>query len=157
MASSPSVTLSEITRRTADRVATAMLSVETKGEGFLDITPEVTRFVSDAGAQDGVLLLFIRHTSASLVIQENADPDVRSDLTRALRRIAPEDAGWIHETEGADDMPAHIKTMMTGVSLHVPVVSGAPALGIWQGIYVAEHRSRPHRRDIVLQFIGSGR
>ncbi len=152
-----SITSSEITRRTADVVAAATLSVETRGEGLFDITREVTRFITDVGAQDGVLMLFIRHTSASLVIQENADPDVCSDLTTALRRLAPEDAGWIHETEGPDDMPAHIKTMITGVSLHVPVVSGTPALGIWQGIYVAEHRGRPHRREIVLQFIGSGR
>lgn len=157
MARLPSVTLSDVTRRAPDLVAAAILSVDTTGEGFFDITREVTRFITDAGAQDGLLFLFMRHTSASLVIQENADPDVRSDLTKALRRLAPEHAGWTHETEGPDDMPAHIKTMMTGVSLHVPVVSGAPALGVWQGIYVAEHRSRPHRRDIVLQFIGSGR
>src|SRR5262245_9486793 len=101
-----------------------------------------------------MLTLFIRHTSASLVIQENADPDVQTDLVIAVDRVAPEDAGWIHDTEGPDDMPAHVNTMLTGVSLHVPVIDGTLALGTWQGIYLAEHRARPHRREIVLQFIG---
>jgi secondary thiamine-phosphate synthase enzyme len=104
-----------------------------------------------------VLFLFLRHTSASLVIQENADPDVQVDLTTALRRLAPADAGWVHDTEGPDDMPAHVKTMLAGVSLHVPVTGGALALGTWQAIYLAEHRARPHRRDVVLQFIGTTR
>jgi secondary thiamine-phosphate synthase enzyme len=99
----------------------------------------------------------MRHTSASLVIQENADPDVRADLATALGRIAPADAGWVHDVEGPDDMPAHVKTMLTGVSLHVPVIAGALALGTWQGIYVAEHREAPHQREIILQFIGSRR
>jgi secondary thiamine-phosphate synthase enzyme len=92
-----------------------------------------------------------------LVIQENADPDVRTDLATALGRLAPADAGWVHDVEGPDDMPAHVKTMLTGVSLQVPVIDGALALGTWQGIYVAEHRSRPHRREVVLQFIGGKR
>jgi secondary thiamine-phosphate synthase enzyme len=99
----------------------------------------------------------MRHTSASLVIQENADPDVRSDLASALDRLAPADARWIHDVEGPDDMPAHVKTMLTGVSLHVPVIDGVLALGTWQGIYVVEHRAQPHRREVVLQFIGSRR
>jgi secondary thiamine-phosphate synthase enzyme len=89
------------------------------------------------------------------VIQENADPDVRADLTTALRRLAPEDAGWVHEVEGPDDMPAHVKAMLTGVSLHVPVIGGALALGTWQGIYLVEHRARAHERKVVLQFVGS--
>jgi secondary thiamine-phosphate synthase enzyme len=101
--------------------------------------------------------MFMRHTSASLVIQENADPDVRLDLRAALNRLAPADAGWVHDTEGADDMPAHVKTMLTGVSLHIPVVAGALQLGTWQGIYVAEHRARPHCREVVLQFLGGPR
>jgi secondary thiamine-phosphate synthase enzyme len=101
--------------------------------------------------------VFIRHTSASLVIQENADPDVRTDLGTALARLAPTNAGWVHDTEGADDMPAHVKTMLTGVSLHIPVRVGALELGSWQGIYVAEHRARPHRREVVLQYIGTQR
>jgi secondary thiamine-phosphate synthase enzyme len=91
------------------------------------------------------------------VIQENADPDVQTDLRTALRALAPESAGWVHDVEGPDDMPAHVRTMLTGVSIHVPVIRGALALGTWQGIYVAEHRSRPHHRDVVLQFIGSPR
>jgi secondary thiamine-phosphate synthase enzyme len=89
-----------------------------------------------------------------LTIQENADADVRTDLVTALRRLAPENAGWVHDVEGPDDMPAHVKAMLTGVSLHVPVIAGRMALGTWQGLYLIEHRSRPHRRDVLLQFIG---
>jgi len=147
--------LSRAQRVAADLVASATLTVETPGEGFSDITADAARFLSEAGAGDGALLLYLRHTSASLVIQENADPDVRTDLTTALRRLAPEDAGWVHDTEGADDMPAHVKTMLTDVSLHVPVIAGKPGLGTWQGIYLVEHRARPHRREVILQFIGS--
>ena len=113
------------------------------------------RFLSEIKARDGAVLLYLRHTSASLVIQENADPDVQADLVTALKRIAPEDAGWIHESEGPDDMPSHIKAMVNGVSLHVPVAGGKMALGTWQGIYVAEHRARPHRREVSLQFLGA--
>jgi secondary thiamine-phosphate synthase enzyme len=138
-------------------VATATLAVDTPGEGFVEITRDVARFVSEVGALEGALFLFIRHTSASLTIQENADPDVRTDLVTALRRLAPESGPWVHDTEGPDDMPAHVKTMLTGISLHVPVIGGALALGTWQGIYVAEHRARPHRREVVLQFVGSRR
>jgi secondary thiamine-phosphate synthase enzyme len=151
------VRLSAIERIAPDTVATATLTVETAGPGFTDITRQAARFVAEAGARDGALFLFLRHTSASLVIQENADPDVLRDLTTALKRLAPADAGWVHDTEGPDDMPAHIKSMLTGVSLHVPVRAGALALGTWQGIYLAEHRARPHRRDVVLQFVGSAR
>ena len=97
----------------------------------------------------------MRHTSASLLIQENADPDVQGDLHAVLDRLAPVDGGWAHDAEGPDDMPAHIKAMLTGVSLHVPVCAGAPALGTWQGIYLIEHRARPRRREVVLQFIGA--
>jgi secondary thiamine-phosphate synthase enzyme len=144
-----------VTRFTPDVMTTATLVVETSGPGFTDITRDAARFVAESGGRDGVLLLFLRHTSASLVIQENADPDVQTDLVTALASLAPAGAGWVHDTEGPDDMPAHVKTMLTGVSLHVPVAKGALALGTWQGIYVAEHRARPHRREIVLQFIGS--
>jgi secondary thiamine-phosphate synthase enzyme len=147
--------LSAISRSGAELVATATLAVETPGEGFVDITGDVAAFVRMAGAGDGVLLAYIRHTSASLVIQENADPDVQTDLRTALRAVAPEGAGWVHDTEGPDDMPAHVRTMLTGVSIHVPVIRGKLALGTWQGIYVAEHRARPHRRDVVLSFVGS--
>ena len=135
--------------------ATATLTVETAGEGFVDITRETARFIADVSAREGALFLFIRHTSASLTIQENADPDVQTDLVTALRRIAPSDGAWVHDVEGPDDMPAHVKAMLTGSSLHVPVLDGTLALGTWQGIYVAEHRSRPHRREVVMQFVGA--
>ena len=147
--------LSAIRSIKADSIATASLSVETSGEGFFEITPEVTGFLKQIGASDGALLIFLRHTSASLVIQENADPDVRTDLVTALRRLAPANAGWVHDVEGPDDMPAHVKSMLNGVSLQIPVSGGDLALGTWQGIYVAEHRTRPHRREVVLQFCGS--
>ena len=129
--------------------------METRGTGFIDITREVAKFLRETGAREGAVTLFIRHTSASLTIQENADPSVLKDLTTALDRLAPENAGWVHGTEGPDDMPAHIKTMLTATSLQIPVLDGEMALGTWQGIYVAEHRARPHRREIVLQFMGS--
>lgn len=150
-------TLSAISRVTPQLVASAELSVDTPGEGFTEITREVAAFIAEAKAQDGALFLYLRHTSASLVIQENADPDVQRDLVTALRRIAPDDAGWIHTVEGPDDMPAHVKAMLTGVSLHIPVMGGRMALGTWQGIYLVEHRSRPHRRTVLLQFMGCGR
>ncbi|HML07511.1 MAG TPA: secondary thiamine-phosphate synthase enzyme YjbQ [Xanthobacteraceae bacterium] len=138
-----------------EKIATVFLSVETSGEGLFEFTGEVARFLEKIKAREGALLIYLRHTSASLVIQENADPDVRADLVAALRRIAPEDAGWVHQIEGADDMPAHVKSMLNGVCLHVPVVAGKMALGTWQGIYVAEHRARAHRREVVVQFLGS--
>lgn len=137
-----------------DLIATATLTVDTAGEGLIDITRDAERFLAEAGAGRGTLLVYLRHTSASLIIQENADPDVRTDLVTALRRLAPADAGWIHDTEGPDDMPAHVKAALTGVSLHIPVVDGAPALGTWQGLYLVEHRSAPHRREVMLQFMG---
>jgi secondary thiamine-phosphate synthase enzyme len=137
-----------------DLMVTATLVVETRGQGFFEITEDVENFVSGCEAGDGILFMFIRHTSASLVIQENADPDVRTDLGTALDRLAPADARWVHDVEGPDDMPAHVKTMLTGVSLHVPVRAGRLALGSWQGVYVAEHRARPHRREVVLHYIG---
>src|SRR6202048_3787415 len=152
-----SAELSGISSAALEVVLSATLAVETRGKGCTEITDEAARFLAKAGAHDGSLLLFMRHTSASLVIQENADPDVRTDLVSALDRLAPADAHWVHDVEGPDDMPAHVKTMLTDVSLHVPVIAGALALGTWQGIYIAEHRARPHRREIVLQFIGSRR
>lgn len=149
--------LSAITTVTPDTIATAELTVDTPGEGFLDMTADIRAFVAAARAQDGTLSLFLRHTSASLTIQENADPDVLRDLVSALRHLAPRDFGWVHDTEGPDDMPAHVRTMLTGVSLQIPVLGGALQLGTWQGIYLIEHRARPHRRQIVLQFAGSTR
>jgi secondary thiamine-phosphate synthase enzyme len=153
--STPTSRLSEIAHIAPDVIATATLTVDTRGEGFVEITREAADFLEAAGAGDGILLMFMRHTSASLVIQENADPDVRTDLGTALRSLAPTQAPWVHDVEGPDDMPAHVKAMLTGVSLHVPVVAGRLALGTWQGIYIAEHRVRPHHREVVLQFLGS--
>jgi len=149
--------LSTIAVTAPELIVAATLAVETRGEGFVEITPDIKDFIAVAGAGDGVVLLFIRHTSASLVIQENADPDVRTDLSTALNRLAPAAAGWIHDTEGPDDMPAHVKTMLIGVSLHIPVRQGILELGTWQGVYVAEHRAQPHRRDVVLRYIGGRR
>jgi secondary thiamine-phosphate synthase enzyme len=141
---------------TANTIVSSLLTVQTSGPGFVDLTGEVAKFVEDAGAREGAVTLFVRHTSASLTIQENADPSVLDDLLTALDRLAPEDGGWTHDTEGPDDMPAHIKTMLTASSLHIPVLKGELALGTWQAIYLIEHRARPHRREIVLQFVGAG-
>jgi secondary thiamine-phosphate synthase enzyme len=138
----------------ATSIVTSRMAVETSGKGFVDLTGEVEKFIRDAGAKEGAVTLFIRHTSASLTIQENADPSVLADLTTALDTLAPENAGWTHDTEGPDDMPAHVKTMLTATSLHIPVLNGELALGTWQAIYLIEHRSRAHRREIVLQFVG---
>jgi secondary thiamine-phosphate synthase enzyme len=139
----------------ANSIASSILTVQTAGGGFVDLTAEIARFVADAGAHEGVATLFIRHTSASLTIQENADPSVLRDLMTTLDRFAPEELDWTHDTEGPDDMPAHVKTMLTATSLQIPVLRGKLALGTWQAIYLIEHRSRPHRREVVLQFIGS--
>ena len=147
--------LSQIHGVTPEFIATATLGIDTSGPGFFDFTRDAARFLAQAGAGEGTLLAYLRHTSASLVIQENADPDVQTDLVTALDRLAPSDAGWVHTTEGPDDMPAHVKAMINGVSLQIPVIGGKLATGTWQGLYLAEHRSSPHRREIVLQFIGS--
>jgi secondary thiamine-phosphate synthase enzyme len=147
--------LSAIRSTVPDVLMSAVLTIDTGGEGFTEITDQAAQFLERGVAGEGVLLLYLRHTSASLVIQENADPDVQADLLTALHRLAPADGPWVHKVEGPDDMPAHIKTMLTGVSLHVPVHDGAMALGTWQGIYLCEHRTRPHRREVVLTFVGS--
>ncbi len=139
----------------ADTIVSTLLTVQTSGAGFVDLTAEIAKFARDAGAREGAVTLFIRHTSASLTVQENADPTVLDDLMTALDRLAPENAGWRHATEGPDDMPAHVKTMLTASSLHIPILNGELALGTWQAIYLIEHRTRPHRREIVLQFIGA--
>jgi secondary thiamine-phosphate synthase enzyme len=154
MTSSKSTSRTALSAVTADSAVTSLLTVETSGRGFVDLTAEVTKFVGDACAREGAVTLFIRHTSASLTIQENADPSVLDDLMTALDRQAPEDAGWTHDTEGPDDMPAHVKSMLTASSLHIPVLNRKLALGTWQAIYLIEHRRRPHRREIVLQFAG---
>jgi secondary thiamine-phosphate synthase enzyme len=155
MTSPKSLSRSPPSSVSATTIVSSLLTVQTSGRGFVDLTAEIAKFVKDTGAREGAVTLFIRHTSASLTIQENADPSVLDDLTTALDRLAPEDAGWRHDTEGPDDMPAHVKTMLTASSLHIPVLRGELALGTWQAIYLIEHRSRPHRREIVLQFAGA--
>jgi secondary thiamine-phosphate synthase enzyme len=147
--------MSTIIEAAPQLIAGATLHVDTPGVGFTDITENAVSFASQAGAGDGVLLVYLRHTSASLTIQENADPDVQADLVAALDRLAPEDAPWIHDVEGPDDMPAHVKAMLNGVSLQAPIAGGKLALGTWQGIYLVEHRRRPHSREVIFQFIGS--
>ena len=136
-------------------IATSLLTVQTPGKGFVDLTSQVENFVRETNAREGAVTLFIRHTSASLTIQENADPSVLTDLQTALSRLAPENAGWTHDAEGPDDMPGHVKTMLTATSLHIPVVNGEMALGTWQAIYLIEHRARAHQREVVLQFVGA--
>ena len=157
MTSGKSVTRSAPSSVQATTISSSLLTVQTSGRGFTDLTGDAAKFLDEAHARDGALTLFIRHTSASLTIQENADPTVLLDLMMALDRAAPEDGGWRHDAEGPDDMPAHIKTMLTSTSLQVPVLDGEMALGTWQGIYLIEHRARAHRREIVLQFIGATR
>jgi len=147
--------LSAIHTARIETIASAVLTVATSGEGFFEITRDVVRFLEKIKARDGAVLIYLKHTSASLVIQENADPDVRTDLVTALKRLAPAHADWVHEVEGPDDMPAHIKSMLNGVSLQVPVAGGTLALGAWQGVYLAEHRARAHEREVMLQFLGS--
>jgi secondary thiamine-phosphate synthase enzyme len=139
----------------ASQIVSSVLTVQTARAGFVDLTADAAGFVADANAREGALTLFVRHTSASLTIQENADPSVLVDLTAVLNRLAPETAPWTHNDEGPDDMPAHVKTMLTATSLQIPVLRGRLALGTWQAIYLIEHRRRPHAREVVLQFIGS--
>jgi secondary thiamine-phosphate synthase enzyme len=131
------------------------LEIATRGPGFTDITDAVRRWLGGIGAHEGLLTLFIRHTSASLVIQENADPDVQADLMDALDLIAPKERPWRHDTEGPDDMPAHVKAMVTATSLAIPVLDGAMTLGVWQAVYLVEHRTAPHQREVVLHYAGT--
>jgi secondary thiamine-phosphate synthase enzyme len=130
------------------------ITVSTRGPGFTDLTDKVRRFVRDAGIETGLLTLFLPHTSASLLIQENADPDVLRDLADAFTRLAPRDADYRHTTEGPDDMPAHIRAALTQTSLSIPVMKRAPALGTWQAIYLFEHRDALHARELMLHVIG---
>jgi secondary thiamine-phosphate synthase enzyme len=138
-----------------DRQALGSLRVETGGRGFFEITALAARWVAGTGIRHGLLTAFCRHTSASLLIQENADPDVRTDLLAALDRLAPRDAGYVHGLEGPDDMPAHIRTMLTGSGVPIPVIEGRLALGTWQGLYLVEHRDRPHLREVILHLAGT--
>lgn len=135
--------------------ASHRLRVTTQGKGFIDITEDLRRWLRGISARDGLLTVFVCHTSASLTIQENADPNVRRDLMTTLETLAPEDALYTHVVEGPDDMPSHTKSMLTDVSLSIPVMDGRLTLGTWQGVYVIEHRAATHERNLALNFIGS--
>jgi secondary thiamine-phosphate synthase enzyme len=138
------------------RQATTVLRVPTKKRGLQEITAAVREWVDQQGVKTGLLTVFCRHTSASLLIQENAAPEVRSDLEAFFEQLAPEDPKrYAHDDEGPDDMPAHLRTALTQVQLSIPVMEGRLALGTWQGIYLFEHRRRPHEREIALHLIGS--
>ena len=131
------------------------LTIETRGRGMVAITDAVVAWVGRQGIDTGLLTLWCRHTSASLTVGENASPAVRTDIERYLEAIAPEQpGGYLHDDEGPDDMPAHLRAMLTGVQLTIPVRDGAPMLGTWQGIFLFEHRRRPHRRAVALHLIG---
>lgn len=135
------------------RQAISELKVATRGKGLVEITENVAAFVAARHAGDGLLTLFCRHTSASLLIQENADPSVRTDLLHFFERVAPEGADYVHDTEGPDDMPAHLRAALTQTQLSIPVRQGAMVLGTWQGIYLFEHRRQPHHRAIVMHLL----
>ena len=131
------------------------LAIATRGRGLYEFTRDVEQWLAQNECRDGLLTIHVRHTSASLLIQENADPDVRRDLEAFFARLVPDgDALFVHTAEGDDDMPAHIRTALTTVNLGLPVRAGRPALGTWQGIYLWEHRTRPHSRRVALHFIG---
>jgi len=137
------------------RQLSTSLTFETRGRGLLEVTRPVAEWVAETGLVAGLLTAFVRHTSASLLIQENADPDVRGDLDRFFARLVPDgDALFRHRDEGADDMPAHVRAALTAVQLSIPLSDGRLALGTWQGIYLWEHRVRPHRREVVLHLLG---
>ena len=136
-------------------VHTTQLEFETRGRGFRDISADVQSAVRQSGIRDGLCHLFIRHTSASLLVTENADPDVRRDLETFMVRVAPDgDPEWIHSLEGPDDMPAHIRSVLTCTDLSLPVRAGRLALGTWQGVYLWEHRARPHQRRVEVTVLG---
>ncbi|PZQ53570.1 secondary thiamine-phosphate synthase enzyme YjbQ [Novosphingobium sp. TCA1] len=135
--------------------ATTIITTGTAGRGLTDITATIAEWLHETGIEEGLLTLLCRHTSASLLIQENAAREVRSDLVGWLDRIAPEGPHYAHDDEGPDDMPAHLKAMLTGVNLSIPVIGGRMALGTWQGIYLAEHRRAAHRREIALHLMGT--
>jgi secondary thiamine-phosphate synthase enzyme len=141
------------------RQALHRITVETNGKGLVDITRPVVSWVAEQQVTTGLLTLWCRHTSASLTVQENADPAVRQDIMRYFDSIAPEDIPgdahrYAHDDEGPDDMPAHLRTMLTATSLAIPLDGGRPVLGTWQGLYLFEHRRRPHRREIVMHLMG---
>lgn len=131
-----------------------MLHLRTRGKSLERFTPQVQQVVAESGVQAGLCTVFVRHTSASLVIQENADPDVLRDLENFFSRLAPEDGSYIHSAEGPDDMPAHIRSALTHTSENIPIVNGRLALGTWQGIYLWEHRSRGSNREVIVHVTG---
>lgn len=133
----------------------ARLTLDTRRPSFYPLTPKIDGWLASTGVGDGLLTVFIRHTSASLTIQENADPDVQRDLLDALDRHAPQDHPYRHNSEGPDDMPAHIRAMLTATSLTIPVVVGRMDLGTWQDVYLIEHRAHPHRRTVTLHYLGT--
>jgi len=138
------------------RQASTTITVRTQRQGLVEITREVETWVRQTGLSEGLLTVFVRHTSASLTIQENADPDVRTDLETFFKRLVKEESSlYTHTVEGPDDMPAHIRSALTLTSLSIPVSGGRPALGTWQGIYLFEHRATPHRREVALHIIGA--
>ncbi|MCP8883784.1 secondary thiamine-phosphate synthase enzyme YjbQ [Devosia sp. XJ19-1] len=131
------------------------ISIATRGQGLYEATRDLRAFVAGSGISTGLVTIFVRHTSCSLLIQENADPDVQIDLQGFFRRLVPEGMDWlVHTTEGPDDMPAHIKAALTQTSIGIPVTEGRPVLGTWQGLFLFEHRTRPHRRELVFHIIG---
>lgn len=136
------------------RQASTILTFDTPGRGFTDITRAIAGWADGTGIAEGLLTLLCRHTSASLLIQENAAREVRTDLAAWLDRLAPEGSHYAHDDEGPDDMPAHLRATLTGVNLSIPVIGGRIALGTWQGIYLAEHRRMPHRRQVAVHLIG---
>lgn len=131
-----------------------LIKVQTHSKSLLKITSKVSAVVADSGIQTGLCTLFLRHTSASLIIQENADPDVLTDLANFLSKLVPEGNHYIHSTEGSDDMPAHIRTVLTHTSEQIPIVQGRLALGTWQGIYIWEHRQHRHIRELIVHIMG---
>ncbi len=134
--------------------ASRILTLQTRGPGMYDFTRDIAVFTRETGAREGVLTLMCRHTSASLTIQENADPDVQTDLVDAMERLAPQDPGlYIHGAEGPDDMPAHIRTVLSGVTLSIPLMEGRLTLGTWQGVYLWEHRDAPHQRQVAAHLL----
>lgn len=137
------------------RQATTRLDVVTRPRGLIDVTAAIDRWLAAIGAGEGLLTVFLRHTSASLTIQENASPEVLPDLVDALDRLAPRGSHWRHDLEGDDDMPAHVKTSLTGVSLAIPVIAGRMDLGTWQAVWVWEHRDTAHRRTATLHYLGT--
>jgi secondary thiamine-phosphate synthase enzyme len=136
------------------RQALHTLAIATRGKGLTDLTDQLTEFVAQQGIATGLLTLWCRHTSASLTVQENADATVRADIAAFFERLVPEGDGYAHDAEGPDDMPAHLRAMLTATQLSIPVADGSLVLGTWQAVYLFEHRRRPHRREVILHLLG---